>query len=229
MSKEQDESLSDRLFRIAGYQRISATHCISGVGKPRPELAPARRTVLMTGVPGSDRKTYLRVYMGGSRVIGLLDSGSDLTILQERMFRRLRKNNQQWDKCPLAEISTFSDHRVPILGQVRWEIKFDRSQAGITTDVIIVPDMSEGIPSLILGADLLELGQGEISFSPSSPPVVFRAPTYIEPKVYRVSPAEQWHCSAYVEVEPNDSLEIEFTINSACPIVRQDIVLVSVL
>jgi hypothetical protein len=76
-------------MEIAGYSKISATANVYNVSC-------------------SDKKIYTVTYIKKYRVIGCMDSGSDLTIMHLSLFKRLNLNIKlDRDNVPL--ITTFSN------------------------------------------------------------------------------------------------------------------------
>ncbi len=74
--------LTERLFKLAGYSAISATSYVINV-------PPTFESVFQ--VKQSSKKMYIAVYIGSWRLIGLVDSGSDVTIMSKSLFDQVLK------------------------------------------------------------------------------------------------------------------------------------------
>jgi hypothetical protein len=86
-------------MQMAGYSKISATafmtklHTIEKIkakGKPKIE-----------NIPETDRKIYIPTYINRFRMVGCVDSGSDLTILHYSYFKRIYKNSINYSQVIL--------------------------------------------------------------------------------------------------------------------------------
>jgi hypothetical protein len=61
---------------------------------------------------GLDKKLYFTLFMNNFRMIGCIDSGSDLTILQERHFNIIFDGKTVMQKCPIKYITSYSNHKI---------------------------------------------------------------------------------------------------------------------
>jgi hypothetical protein len=77
-------------MRIAGYQNISATACMI---KLPPSHQPVKTHSILQIDQEKVRKIYIPLYLNNIRTIGCMDSGSDITILQEGLLREFIKTN----------------------------------------------------------------------------------------------------------------------------------------
>ena len=70
--------LSDRLMEMAGYRHISATACMVKVG--RTSIFSNSSSIDPGISPNTDlvKKIYIPVYLNNIRVVGCMDSGSDI-------------------------------------------------------------------------------------------------------------------------------------------------------
>jgi hypothetical protein len=66
----EEKDLTTKLFKLAGYSNISATFMINSLE--------------------TDRKMYLTIFIATTRAVGMIDSGSDLTLMQVSMFDKLK-------------------------------------------------------------------------------------------------------------------------------------------
>ncbi len=78
----QSQSLSDRLMEIAGLKHISATANMFNVLSAQEENYEVSPTVL-SAEKDTDRKQYIPLFINKFRIIALVDSGCDITLIQE--------------------------------------------------------------------------------------------------------------------------------------------------
>ena len=70
-----------------------------------------------TSDPGIVRKIYIPTYLNKIRIVGCMDSGCDITILQQSMYDRIfHTRDRRLFKSDIPFITTFSDTHVKILG-----------------------------------------------------------------------------------------------------------------
>jgi hypothetical protein len=188
----------------------------------------------------TDRKIYIPTYLGGYRVIGCLDSGSDITILHMSLFTKvfsdkkyLSNSDNLSDSDLLSEsdipyITTFSDNSVPVQGRLSVPLKLSKFHSGINVPIYVINDIPN-VPSFLLGNDLLYLGLGSISYTGSLddplPEVVFKYPTVFHCETYFESPSKLFTCQARCTLEPYEVQEVEFVLPPASPVIRTDHIL----
>ena len=102
-------------MRMAGYSKISATAFMTKqvtIDKNKAKGKPILETV-----PNTDRKIYIPTYINRFRMVGCVDSGSDLTILHDSYYKRIYKNSAKLLKSDITHITTFCDTALPIKGK----------------------------------------------------------------------------------------------------------------
>lgn len=110
---------------MAGYAKISATATvvnsfenkdISTLSHSQPD-SPFNHSPTVYNVqvptnhlagPITEKKIYIPMYINKYRVVGCLDSGSDLTIMHLSLFNKIKGNVQQLSKSEIPHISTLS-------------------------------------------------------------------------------------------------------------------------
>jgi hypothetical protein len=65
---------------MAGYSQYSATSFMANI---------SRRKFKLPGVRGPAKKIYLPIFINKYRIIGLVDCGADITIMQESIFHKI--------------------------------------------------------------------------------------------------------------------------------------------
>jgi hypothetical protein len=90
----EEKDLTTTLFKLAGYSNISATFMINSLE--------------------TDRKMYLTIFIATTRVVGMIDSGSDLTLMQKSMFDKLKIKSLQ--PMPNMVVKSFSNNDIQIQG-----------------------------------------------------------------------------------------------------------------
>ena len=226
--KNQEESLSDRLMRMAGYQNISATACM--IKRP---LLPQKQKVFSTYEIEEDkvRKIYVPLYLNNVRTIGCMDSGSDITILQEGLFRRIYKNKEHILKpSDIPHITTFSDTDIKVQGKIYTLLKPDRNKPGIYINIYIVQDIPN-VPAFLVGNDVFRIGLITLSYTGNSqnpyPEVIFKQPVYHICKVFYDSSEDIYQCKARVSLEPNETQDVIMKLPRIAPIISTDLILIT--
>ena len=144
------------------------------------------------------KKIYIPVYLNKFRIVGCLDSGSDVTIMQESLFNQIFKKSMKINQSEVTHIVTFSDDTVNVLGEKTAYVKLEANHPGILMSICIIKDIPN-VPSLLLGSDLLELGLGSISYNGDphnpSPQVTFKAPIYVKCKTFFEASRDIYTCT----------------------------------
>jgi hypothetical protein len=181
-----------------------------------------------------DQKIFVETFINNYRVVSLIDSGSDLSILHYSLYKKIKPagSGKGLEKSDIAFITTFSGQDIVIKGTVTWLVKPHRGHPGLLTTFHVIQDI-EGIPDILLGNDLLKQYLGTVGYAGEvespTPEVVFRHPVFTTCKVYQVSPSDMKSCVAFCTLKPNEIQDIEFTLNPASPVTRQDFILVTAL
>jgi hypothetical protein len=63
-----------------------------------------------------DRQCYVPFYVNKKRVVGLMDSGSEITIMHTGLFRRVFADDLTMSPSDISFIRSFSAGEIPILG-----------------------------------------------------------------------------------------------------------------
>jgi len=222
---------------LAGYKNLSATSFMCKTGSQGTEKAQSRATPRKPGaraysVTEHDKKIYIECRINKFRVISLIGSGSDLSILHYSVYKKIRPqgSGDSWDNSGISHITTFSGQDIKIKGTVSWLVKPFLLHPGLLTKFHIIQDI-HGIPDILLGNDILKNHLGTVGYSGSvispTPEVIFRSPIYTACKVYHVSPTEMTSCSAYVKLAAKELADVEFVLSPSAPVTRCDFVLIT--
>jgi hypothetical protein len=98
-------------------------------------------------------------------VIGCIDSRSDLTVMQERHYNVIFDNKQILEHCPSKNITSYSGHKVPVIGQVTCIVQFTNRGLSTQITIIIVRDISMTVPTLSFGNDLFKNCMATLSYT----------------------------------------------------------------
>ena len=168
--------------------------------------------------------------MNKFRIVGCLDSGSGVTIMQESLFNQIFKKSMEINQSEVTHIVTFSDDTVNVIGEKTAYVKLEANHPGILMSICIIKDIPN-VPSLLLGSDLLELGLGSISYNGDphnpTPQVTFRAPTYVKCKTFFEASRDIYTCTGTMILEPFEMKEVDFYLNEAAPVIRTDRILIT--
>jgi hypothetical protein len=92
-----------------------------------------------------NKKLYLSVYINNFRSTALLDSGSDVSIIQHSLFKKIAKNTTY---VPLENmnLTSFSNTPITVLGQYETTIYFNKQQGGLKLTFLIIKDINNSPP-----------------------------------------------------------------------------------
>jgi len=224
------DNLSEKLLKMAGYGNISATaFSLSLNSDPKNE---GNTVFKVTENIEGERKIYIPTFINKMRIVGCVDSGSDVTILQFSRFKRLFKHKLNLDESKIPQITTFSNHNIPVLGKIQCLIKLSLDHPGIQTNIYVIGDIAN-VPTFLLGNDFLKRGMGLIAYTgcleDPTPEVIFNYPIEHICTVYYEYPQLLYTCTANCILEPHETKEIEFYLTPAAPVLRTDNILITSL
>jgi hypothetical protein len=181
---------------------------------------------------GTDRKTYAPLFINNIRTVACIDTGSDLTLMQVTLFKKIFPNYKQYIN-PENEISvnSFTNTAMKVLGIVPTYVKFTRYGTPITIDITIVDAISHKVPLLLFGNDSLSKSMTMIMYTGIKnnpvPEVIVKHPEEIKLKTYYDSPSKLTTCMAEYSLEPYSSGNVTVYLHPAAPVVKTDEILVS--
>jgi hypothetical protein len=191
------KDLTSKLLELAGYPTISAT----------ANVAMTQITNYKLDVKDPDiteRKIYIPTYLNGFRLVGCLDSGSDLTILHFSVYSKIFRN-KPLQKGQVPAITTFSDTVIPVCGTFKCPVQLRRNTRGVNVEICVIKDIPNQSAWLI-GNDFLRAGLGSISFEDKGtgtyPVVTFKRPEFHNCNIYYTPPKELNICYAEVDLRP---------------------------
>ncbi len=178
----------------------------------------------------SEKKIYIPVYLNKFRIVGCVDSGSDLTLMHDSLFKRIKQRHQTLNTSDIPFITTFSDNNVKVKGKLPSTLLLNQNHPGIPIDIYVITDIPNQTPFL-LGNDLLRVGLGQISYVDSFngpvPEIVFKYPVTYKCSVYYTAPRELFNCTAEYSLKPFETQDVEFELPSAAPVIRKDHILIT--
>ncbi len=114
------EGLAERLFKLAGYSNISATSYM--VNSNRHSFSP-------------DKKVFLPVYINKFRAVGMLDSGSDLTLMSLSLFKGLKLRESTLITTDNPTLKCFGNQSIHVIGRFNCKIRLYKDHVGSYTCV----------------------------------------------------------------------------------------------
>jgi len=206
-------------MKLAGYSNISATSYMIRRGVVLSSKIKDNSSE--TDNSDNSKKLYIPTYLNKFRIVGCVDSGSDITILLESYFKRIFKGRTDLFKSDISNITTFSDTVVPVIGKLNCLIQLSPSHPGINLPIYVIPDIPN-VPVFLLGNDMLKAGLGMIAYSGDindpSPEILFKYPVEHKCTVYNESPKDIYFCAATCTLDPYEVREIEFFLSKAAPV-----------
>jgi len=238
---KETESLSSRLMEIAGYNNISATALMIKVGRLSltnnhsiPQYTPEAGTCeSYQDNLDSDtvKKVYIPVYLNRRRIVGCMDSGSDITILHKSMYDRIYEHqHRELIKSDIPHITTFSDNRVPILGKLHTFVQLSLFQPGLLVTIYVVQDIPN-VPVFLIGNDVFKAGLVTLAYTGDLknpyPEIIFKNPTEFQCPVYYESSLDLFSCYADCILSPFETQDVIMRLPRAAPIISTDHILIT--
>jgi hypothetical protein len=123
--KNDDNLLTSKLFEIAGYSGISA---ISTFKIRLKSQVCGERGVEPHKVNEKFKKIFLTTWVNKFRVPVLLDSGSDVCVIQISLLKRLFGGGfSRIFHSAEGELTSFSSHVIRIKGEVELSLSFNKN------------------------------------------------------------------------------------------------------
>ena len=214
-------------MKMAGYGKISATSFMIRRGIV---LASNAREKPKSEAKESSKKIYIPTYLNNFRMVGCVDSGSDITILQYDHYRRIYAKNRTLKNSDVSHITTFCDSTVPVLGRITVPICLSKTHPGIPMSIYIIKDIPN-VPKFLIGNDMLKAGLGLLAYTGDIdhpyPEVIFQYPVHFKCTVFYESPKDIFTCVATCILDPYEVREVEFFLSPAAPVLRTDHILIT--
>jgi hypothetical protein len=205
-----EKDLTTTLFKLAGYSNISATFMVNSLE--------------------TDCKMYLTIFIATTRVVGMIDSGSDLTLMQKSMLDKLKIRGLK--PMPNMVVKSFSNNDIQIQGGFQCLVKLAPNHPGIPILVHVIPNIPN-TPPLLLGNDFLKAGLGTIGYegSVTNPTafINFKYPVHFNGQIIYEKPSELYICEGICDLKPLGQENIRFTLSAAAPVIRTDHVLITAI
>ncbi len=180
----------------------------------------------------TEKKIYIQVFLNRYRLVGCVDSGSDLTLMHLSLYEKIKFKSHPLEPSDIPYITSFSDNNIAVKGKIKCKLQLKWDHPGISVVIYVIRDIPNQTPFL-LGNDLLRSGLGEISYSNSPlgpiPEVRFKTPIPFECIVFYTAPRELFLCKAECTLEPNETKDVEFLLQPAAPVIRTDHILITAL
>jgi hypothetical protein len=220
------------LLEMAENSSISATSFMININHQRPEQIQLYAFDNQIHRDGIDRKTYFPVYINNYRVVVCADSGSDLTIIQFSLFKKLFKNARNLLKDDTGiKITSYSNNDLKVLGQCPVQTKFKPKGLSVTLILTVVSDIATNVPTFLFGNDSMRETLATLAFTGDvrapTPEVIIKKPQVLCLKTYYQSPRNTMMSKVQCKLEPNSSVPVTIFLDSAAPVVRTDEVLIT--
>ena len=236
--KEIDD-LKEKLMKLADYGKISATaYMLSAATNNNKSLNSEMSLRGETNLPRvlnivntTDKKNFIPVYFGRIRIVGFLDTGSDLTVLQDAYFRKIFGDEAPLEKTKITHLLSFSNTIIKVYGGKTINIKLDKKQTYGHPHLLHICEDIPNSPPFVLGLDFMRARMGLIGYTgdPANPypEVIFKHPNVVQCQVFEESPKDLFLCHGTCILEPYEVRDIEFYLSKAAPVIRTDHILIS--
>jgi hypothetical protein len=197
-------------------------------------MASVNQNYDLPNTRGPAKKIYLPIFVNKFRIIGIVDCGADITIIQKSLYDKIKiksaNANDTLLPTDIENIYSFSNHTIPILGRKSWKVCLSHNHPGFRMYVYVIP-ANPNVPELLLGKDFLEAGLADLKFqgnpTNSYPTLSFKFPTVFHCTVYHYPADEIYSCSGTYNLGPYQKDEIEIYLACPAPVVRKDWVLIT--
>ena len=99
-------------------------------------------------------KSYFPVSVNNFQVITLLDSGSDISIMQKSIYEKVCKKRKVNKDSTVTRLTSFSNTEIKVLGEVIFPIKFKLFGKSNNLRLIVINDI-DNTPNVLFGDDFL--------------------------------------------------------------------------
>ena len=165
------------------------------------------------------------------RCIGLIDSGADLSIIQQSYLKRLqREDKDNTFDTSSYQLTSYSNNTIRILRGVTLKCKFRQNGQHMDIKFYVINDIDD-VPPLLLGADFMRTVLMNVAFTGSHnkpmPEVKIHVPETLRLNTFYADELEIQTCWANLNMEPNTSKTIAYEMHPASYCLENDTVLIS--
>ena len=143
-------------------------------------------TEILRESEGEASKIFIPIHINGFRVVGHLDSGSDVSIIQHSLYKNLQKslkhNIDEIKTSSVKNLTSFSGNNIPVKGEIFVNLKFSASSPSSRFRILVIKDINV-TPPLLLGDDLLKQHLGSISYEENSSGITFPVVHFKKPRL----------------------------------------------
>ena len=167
------------------------------------------------------------------RLVAFLDSGADLSIIQESYLKRMFNSKELKDldyKEQNFDLTSFSNDAISLIYSVELSMSLSITGTIFRFTFYVIKDIP-GAPPLLLGADFMKRTLLSVSFTGEvkkpTPEVRTLKPRHTNIITYYYSERELYTCTAKVNLQPNESNTVKFVLNPASPCIPTDNILIT--
>ncbi len=171
--------INARLMKMAGMEKVSAkTTLMVSIFNSQLQGEFPPNSIYSANI--SDRKQYAPFYINKFRIIGLIDSGADMSCMQESLLRKILPKNK-WKFDQPQELISASGDTMTALGNLDIDIFLSPNTKPIQTTICIIPEIPN-TPDFIFGMNSLAKGKAVIKTSgKDNKPELTLSPTALGP------------------------------------------------
>ena len=194
-------------------------------------MANSSQSLGVSSLPSDvGKKIFATFFLNNFRVVGCVDTGSDLTIMHNTLFKKLFPHIKVLHKSNFATVTCFDNMVIPIKGKITCILKCQQNMKGFTIDLQVVGDIPN-VPSFLLGSDSLKTGLATISYiktnSIITPLLSFSHPHSVKCLVHHQAPRATDNCTALIHLKPLECHTVKFMLNTAAQVIRTDWILIT--
>jgi dUTPase len=193
-NKVENSSSHLNLIEMASDHKISVTSFGINI-EPQPNILKCYFTENPNIREGLDKKVYFRLNLAGYRVTTCVDSGSDLTLMQESLYTDLFGSTKYLCNSIVTEVTSYSSNQITVLGEINTRFTLENSNSySNPITITVIKDIPGSVTPFIFGNDSLKSCLATLGYtgekSNPQPELIFKCPIEQSVRVYYASPLE---------------------------------------
>ena len=183
------------------------------------------------------QKIYIKIFVfrrqACQSITGFLDSGADVSLIQESFVKKLLNNDEiekYRDPNIQYDLTSFSNDKIAIKYGITLSIGFGIFQKSMPFRFNVITDLI-GAPKVLLGADFMRRSCMSISYTGDvehpTPEIKCVKPQVGLVRSFYVSDRELYSCTAKISLEAYEKKTFKFYLNPASQVLPVDHILIS--
>jgi len=151
------------------------------------------------------KKIYIEMYIKGRKIIACADSGSDLTLMQESLYKTA-VNKYPLKNTLIECVTSYSSDSIKVLGEQMVYVQFSRKGPTVPLNITVISDIEGSTAPFLFGNDSFKTCLASLSYTGNredpTPELIINNPVRTKPKIYYATPFETLTCHGQYDMEP---------------------------